>query len=215
MAKNDDDARRFFDPTPEYDFDPTDDYADRLGITFVPVNYFDEVQGDEWVAIQAPGAAWKRGWLDHAIERASDPESKGPALLLRESRTRTSWGADGSGVEYLAHVGSTLYEAAVAYGVGKLLEEMGRRLAERWRGSDVEDLTISEEEAEDAARWRLATRYEVRSDDFSLESIETEGSTATMRLLHRETGAEYEVTVQKGRGGTHLVRCKRSGPPTP
>lgn len=215
MEKSDRNADAVFDPVSEFDFDPEEDRVDRLGITFVPVDDLDNVQGDEWVAIQADGTAWKRGWLDHAIQRASDPRSEGPAIILHERRKSVEWGASGASVEYLAHVASTFYEAAVAYGVGKLLEEMGRRLAARWHDADDEDLTINEEEATHAARWQLTTRYEVQNADFTLQSIETEGPIATMCFVRRESGAEYEVTVRKGRGGTRLVRCKRTLPPAP
>lgn len=183
-------------------------WADHLSISFVPTDGLREPDPDRWVSIEADEGQWSRDWIDDEIDTIGTSESGEPMFIVEEHHGRTSWGADGAQLTYVAYIAEVLFEAAVGYGVGKFAEAMVAKAKARTRGEEFM-MPLDEEDASYLARRRIAARYETDAEALVVTSVKTEGSEVTVALREPSGLPRYEIVYQ-GRGfGVGTLSCTR------
>ncbi|MFE8960319.1 hypothetical protein [Streptomyces iakyrus] len=119
-----------------------------------------------------------------------------PAFSSLQSRQGVyNWGASNSFAEFILSVASGGMGGLSAIAIDAAVRDMFRKLRERANGDDWGDV-ISEENASQVARSRLATQYNVPSDELTTLRAETNTEQRTHEFLFRHSdGRKFGAVV--------------------
>ncbi|MDX2968170.1 hypothetical protein PWY87_19585 [Kribbella solani] len=160
---------------------------------------------EEWTVIPPGRAVWSQDWLVREVESLGhDPETGYPAYLLTVRESKASWGFDVATLQILMDVWKGLLTAVAWEG----LKALAKRLATHAREEGHQPLTLSEDEAENRARWLVVERYQVPEDALRLKAIESDGAHATVELAGSD-GTTYHVGLELVDGLIMITKTRR------
>ncbi|MFD5103611.1 hypothetical protein [Streptomyces albidochromogenes] len=110
-----------------------------------------------------------------------------PAMSSLQSRQGVyNWGASNSFAEFVLSVASGGIGGLSAMAIDAAVRDLFTKLRERANGDDWGSV-ISEENASQVARSRIATQYGVPSDELTIQRAETDATIRTHEFLFRHT----------------------------
>ncbi|MFD5265263.1 hypothetical protein [Streptomyces sp. NPDC058335] len=110
-----------------------------------------------------------------------------PAMSsLRSRQSVFNWGASGSSAEFVLSIASGGLGGLSAMAIDTAVRDVFRKLRERANGDDWGN-AISEENASQVARSRIATQYSVPSDELTALRAETDIGQRTHEFLFRHS----------------------------
>ena len=172
----------------------------RLTITARPVATLGGEDADEALELTVDGpGGLEPEWLRDRLRDLLPPDG----YVLTETRTTTEWGASAETIDIALAVIDAAWQGIVGAAAWELLRKVRERL-----GRPNDPRVWNEDEAQEAARYRVAVHYPVSSGDLSVTETTIDPSGAIVSLAAND-GTRYRVTLRAD-GQTGFTRIERT-----